>query len=177
MIRGVAPLIVAVLAIAGCGQSEGSSQRGALENYLARVEPIRLQVNRLLGGADPILSAYSDHRLDATAAQHRMGQLERRFAAYAVKIAALHPVPAELRAAQASYAHTFVFEDAYLSALVSALPERSYDDLPDTQSQQRATITAWRIRLEVLAKRLRVQLPSNIQTAGRGEIAPSPSGS
>jgi hypothetical protein len=106
-----------------------------------------------------------------------MDKLERRFAVYAVKIAALQPVPGALRAAQESYAHTYVLEDAYLSALVAALPKRRFDDLPNTQSQQRAAIIAWRIRLEVLAKRLKMRLPADIQAAGRGEIAPSPSGS
>jgi hypothetical protein len=94
-----------------------------------------------------------------------------------VKVAALRPVPPPLRAAQASYAHTYVLEDAYLSALVAALPGRRFEDLPDTQNRQRAAIIAWRIRLEVLADRLGVRLPADLQAAGRGEIAPSPSGS
>lgn len=177
MIWRVLSLSAAALIIAGCGQSESPSPRGELEAYLARVEPIRLQVNRLLDRADPILSAYGEHRLGAGAAQGRMDKLERRFAAYAVKIAALHPVPAALRSAQRSYAHTYVFEDAYLSALAAALPGREFGDLPNTQSRQRAAIIAWRIRLEVLANRLGVRLPGDLQAAGRGEIAPSPSGS
>jgi hypothetical protein len=148
-----------------------------LEAYLARVEPIRLQVNRLLDRADPILSAYSDHRLGAGAARRRFDALERRFAAYAVRIAALEGVPPGLRSAQDSYAHTYVLEDAYLSALAAALPERRFDDLPDTQNEQRAAIVAWRVQLEVLAERLGVRLPADLQAAGRGEIAPSPSGS
>jgi hypothetical protein len=163
--------------VAGCGHSESPSPQGDLEAYLTRVEPIRLQVNQLLDRADPILSAYGEHRLGAGAAQRRMAGLERRFAAYAVKIAALKPVPGALRAAQESYAHTYVLEDAYLSALAAALPGRQFGDLPTTQNQQRATIIAWRIRLEVLARRLGVRLPADIQAAGRGEIAPSPSGS
>lgn len=180
MIRAALTLGILALAIAGCGGSAASSApspAGQLEAYVARVEPIRLQVNHLLDRADPTLSAYGDHRLGAAAAERRMGALERRFAAYAVKIAALQPVPAALRRAQASYAHTYVLEDAYLSALAAALPERRFGDLPDTQSRQRATIIAWRIRLEVLADRLEVRLPADLQAAGRGEIAPSPSGS
>jgi hypothetical protein len=180
LIRGALSLAAAGLLLAGCGQSgqsEPASAKAQLQAYVARVEPIRLQVNRLLDRADPTLSAYGDRRLAAGAAQRRIEALERRFAAYAVRIAALHPVPPALRAAQASYAHTYVFEDAYLSALAAAIPERRFDDLPDTQSQQRAAIIAWRIRLEVLADRLRVRLPANLQAAGRGEIAPSPSGS
>lgn len=106
-----------------------------------------------------------------------MGELERRFAVYAVRIAALQPVPEALRAAQQSYAHTYVLEDAYLSALVAAMPTRQFDELPRTQGQQRAAIIAWRIRLQVLANQLAVRLPADIQAAGRGEIAPSPSGS
>ncbi len=106
-----------------------------------------------------------------------MNALEHQFAAYTVQINGLSPVPAELSAAQRSYAHTYILEDAYLSALVAAIPDRSFDDLPDTQDAQRAAIIGWRTRLEVLADRLGVQLPSDIGVAGRGEIAPSPMGS
>jgi hypothetical protein len=177
LIWRVASLAIAALTIAGCGHSEAPSAQGALEAYLAQVEPIRLQVNRLLDRADPILSAYGEDRIGAGAAQGRIDKLERRFAAYAVKIAALGSVPGALRAAQESYAHTYVLEDAYLSALAAALPGREFGDLPNTQSRQRAAIIAWRIRLEVLANRLGVQLPGDLQAAGRGEIAPAPSGS
>jgi hypothetical protein len=177
LIRAALSLGAVALIVAGCGQSAAPSPRGQLEAYVTRVEPIRLQVNHLLDRADPILSAYGEHRLGAGAAKRRVDALERRFAAYAVKIAALHPVPAALRQAQESYAHTYVLEDAYLSALAAALPGRQFEDLPNTQSQQRAAIIAWRIRLEVLADRLGVQLPADLQAAGRGEIAPSPSGS
>lgn len=142
-----------------------------------RVEPIRLGVNRLLDRADPTLSAYGEHNLGTRVALRRIEELERRFAAYAVEIATVQPVPEALRTAQESYAHTYVLEDAYLSALTAALPERQFDDLPNTQSQQRAAIVAWRIRLEVLANRLKVRLPADIQAAGRGEIAPAPLGS
>jgi hypothetical protein len=85
-------------------------------------------------------------------------------------------VPTPLRGAQRSYAHTYVLEDAYLSALVSALPDRDFEALPTTQSRQRAAIIAWRIRLEVVAGRLGMRLPADLQVAGRGEIAPSPLG-
>jgi hypothetical protein len=143
---------------------------------VAQVEPIRLGVNRLLERADPILAAYRDHRLSPRRAQRRMGALERGFAAYAKRIAALRPVPAALRAANRAYAHTYVLEDSYLNALVAALPERDFESLPDTQSRQRAAIIAWRIRLEVVADRLGIRLPADLQAAGRGEIAPSPLG-
>ena len=85
-------------------------------------------------------------------------------------------VPAALRGAHRAYAHTYVLEDSYLSALAAAVPEREFDDLPATQSRQRAAIIAWRIRLEVLARRLGIRLPGDLQRAGRGEIAPSPLG-
>jgi hypothetical protein len=166
-----------VIAIAGCGGGEAHSERSALRAYLDRVEPIRLGVNRLLAGADPILSALLDHRLGPRTAERRFDRLERRFATFAVRIAALRGTPVGLRSAQRSYAHTYVLEDAYLSALATALPERNFDQLPETQSRQRAAIIAWRIRLEVAAERLGVRLPSDIQAAGRGEIAPAPSGS
>jgi hypothetical protein len=166
------------LALAGCGGGGGDppSAGPALEAYVARVEPIRLAVNRLLDRADPILSAYGEHRLGPGEAHRRMDALERRFAAYAVKIAALRPVPPAVLAAHRAYAHTYVLEDSYLSALAAAVPERDFEDLPDTKDRQRAAIIAWRIRLEVLARRLGIRLPRDLQVAGRGEIAPSPTG-
>lgn len=176
MSRGALALGAVVLILAGCGQGKApSSPRSQLEAYLARVEPIRAQVNRLLGRADPILSAYGEDRLGARAAQRRIDALERRFAAYAVRVAEVRSAPPPLRALQRSYAHTYVLEDAYLSALAAALPERSFADLPDTQSRQRAAIVAWRIGLEAFADRLGTHLPADLQAAGRGEIAPSPS--
>lgn len=177
MSRRALALGAAALAIAGCGSGSSPSPRDQLAAYVSRVEPIRLRVNRLLDRADPTLSALSDHRLAATAAQRRLSRLERRFAADAVKIAAVAPIPASLRNAQRAYAHTYVLEDSYLSALVAALPDRSFDDLPHTQTQQRAAITAWRIQLELQAAKLHLPLPPDLQAAGRGEIAPSPSGS
>jgi hypothetical protein len=168
----------AALALAGCGGGgdEPPSSGQAVAAYVARVEPIRLAVNRLLDRADPILSAYSEHRLGPGQAQRRMDALERRFAAYAVKVAALGPVPPAVLAAHRAYAHTYVLEDSYLSALAAAIPERDFEDLPNTQARQRAAIIAWRIRLQVLARRLGIALPRDLQVAGRGEIAPSPTG-
>jgi hypothetical protein len=149
----------------------------ALVSYLRQVEPIRLAVNRLLEGADPILSAYHDNRISPRRASLRMGALERRFAAYTVDIAAIQPATAQLRAVNAPYAHTYIFEDSYLSALTSGLAGRNLDRLPDTQSAQRAAIIQWRTDLTVLARRARLDLPGDLQAAGRGEIAPSPNGS
>ncbi len=59
---------------------------------------------------------------------------------------------------------------------MSGLAEDDFDSLPDTQSDQRAAIIEWRVQLEILAMRLHVSLPADIQQAGRGEIAPSVSG-
>ncbi len=176
--RAAVAVGVSAVVLAGCGaggDDQGSAHH-SVEAYLARVEPIRLGVNRLLDGADPILSAYRDRRLGPGAAQRRMAALERRFAAYAIRIAALRGVPASLRGAQHAYAHTYVLEDSYLSALATALPERDYEGLPATQARQRAAIIGWRIRLEVVARRLGIRLPADLQLAGRGEIAPSPLG-
>lgn len=176
MSRRVLALGAIALAIAGCGGGTSPAPRDELAAYVSRVEPIRLRVNRLLDRADPTLSALSGHRLPTPAAQRRLGRLERHFAADAVKIAAVEPVPAAMRNAQRSYAHTYVLEDSYLSALVAALPNRSFDELPHTQTQQRAAITAWRIQLELQAAKLGLRLPADLQAAGRGEIAPSPTG-
>jgi hypothetical protein len=174
--------------VAACGASgdggasapASSASNGAgaaeLRAYLARVEPLRLAVNDLLDRADPVLGAYHEHRIGPREAQRRFGALERRFARYAAEVAAVRPVPRSIAAAQAAYAHTYVLEDSYLSALVAALPDRAFDELPHTADRQRAAIIAWRIRLEVLARRLGVRLPRDLQQAGRGEIAPSPEG-
>jgi hypothetical protein len=162
----------------GCGGGDSKQdQRQALDDYVARVEKVRLPVNELLDEADPITAAYRDHRISGEQAQRRFGALERRFAGYTVQIAALEPVPAEMRAAHYAYAHTYVFEDAYLSALDAGFEEGEFDNLPNTQHAQRAAIIAWRTRLQVVADRLGVRLPPDIQAAGRGEIAPSPEGS
>jgi hypothetical protein len=171
----VAALAV-LAALAGCGSATDAgppSAADALRTYVARIEPLRLAVNRLLERADPILGAYRERRIGPGAAQRRFGRLERRFAGYAARIAAIR-APAQLRRAARAYAHTYVLEDSYLSALAAALPDRSFDELPHTAERQRRAITAWRIRLEVAARRLGVRLPADLQQAGRGEIAPSP---
>src|ERR1035438_9397770 len=112
-VRGLALLAVSGLlaATAGCGgrsrSTEGSpqSQRTALLGYLREIEPLRLAVNRLLNGADPILADYARGRLSTLAASRRMGALEARFAAYTVDIAAIEPATPGLRGLHALYAH------------------------------------------------------------------------
>jgi hypothetical protein len=178
--RVAAVIAAGALAVAAGGCGDGASRPAAarreLAAYVGRVEPIRTRVNDLLDRADPILAAYRRRELMAGTAGRRLEALERRFAAEARRIAAVPAVPARLRAAQRAYAHTYVLEDAYLSALVPALPDRDFGTLPATQSRQRAAIIAWRIGLEVSAARLGVRLPADVQKAGRGEIAPSPLG-
>lgn len=165
------------LAMAGCGaDTTTADRRQALEDYVAAVQPIRLGVNELLDRADPILGGYRDGDLSVAQARHRLGRLERGVADYAVRIAQVEPVPDEMRAAQNAYAHTFVLQDTYLSALVAALRGRDFQDLPHFQSAQRAAIIAWRTRLQVLADLWGARLPANLQVAGRGEISPSPTG-
>jgi hypothetical protein len=170
-------------AIAGCGAQSSSprrsaaSERAALAAYLRQVEPPRLAVNRLLDGADPILSGYHRGAISARQASLRMGALERRFAAYSVDVNAIRAATPQLRALQAIYAHTYILEDSYLSALTVGLSERELDELPNTQSAQRAAIIAWRTGLEVLARRAGFVLPADLRVAGRGEIRPSPDGS
>jgi hypothetical protein len=165
------------LAAAGCGSDTSTAdRRQALEDYVAAVQPIRLGINELLDRADPILEGYRDGELSAAQAERRMGRIERGAADYAVRIASVEPVPDEMRAAQDAYAHTFVLQDTYLSALVAALKDREFDELPEFQNEQRAAIIAWRTRLQVLANRWGAQLPADLQIAGRGEISPAPTG-
>jgi hypothetical protein len=172
-----------VVVLGGCESQTGSAasaqrrQRAAIDRYVGEVEPIRLAVNKLLAGADPTLTAFHDRRIPTSEAARRMGQLEQRFASYAVDIAAVDPPTAQLHALNAGYASTYVLEDAYLSALVAGLADGELTDLPDTQAAQRAAIIRWRIGLTVLARAADAPLPADLQQAGRGEIAPSANGS
>jgi hypothetical protein len=172
---GIALLAVSI--VAGCGaDTTTADRRQALEDYVAKVQPIRLGINELLDEADPILEGYRDGDLSAAQAGRRLGRIERGTAAYAVQIASIQDVPDELRAAQDAYAHTFVLQDTYLSSLVASLKTREFDELPHFQNQQRAAIIAWRTRLQVLGNRWGARLPADLQIAGRGEISPSPTG-
>jgi hypothetical protein len=176
-LAAVVAVSVAALTIAGCGSDTTTAdRRHALEDYVAAVQPIRLGINRLLDRADPILEGYRDGDLTAREAQRRIDRLERGVAAYAVRIAAIDAVPNEMHAAHDAYAHTFVLQDTYLSALAAAIPGREFDELPHFQNEQRAAIIAWRTRLQVLADRWGAKLPADLQVAGRGEISPSPEG-
>jgi hypothetical protein len=169
-----------LVACSGGHSSPGAaanSTRAGLERYLTQIEPIRLGVNRLLEGADPILAGFREHRISAGKAASRMAGLERRFAASTVAVAAIRPELQALRGLHEGYAETYVLEDAYLSALVSGLARRELADLPDTQSAQRAAIIRWRTGMMVLAKEAHIALPADLQQAGRGEIAPSPGAS
>jgi hypothetical protein len=138
---------------------------------------VRLPVNDLLEGADPILDAYHSHSITPAEASSRMGDLEQRFAAYTLQMAEIAPSDAQLRAINAPYAHTYLFEDSYLATLASDLNEGSFDNLPTTQGAQRLAIIEWRTQLELVAAKQHVSLPADIQQAGRGEIAPAPQGS
>jgi hypothetical protein len=168
---GLLLLIGVVVFSVSCGVS-GTSSAG-LKSYMDAVEPIRLGVNHLLDGADPVLEAFREHKISGQQAAEAMGRLEKQFAAYTVDINALEPSDQALAAIHAPYAHTYVLEDSYLNALVSGLSNGDLSNLPNTQSEQRAAIIEWRIQLEVLARQLGVSLPADLQQAGRGEIAPS----
>jgi hypothetical protein len=153
------------------------TERTALVQYMSHVEPIRLAVNRLLEGADPLLSAFRSGRISPRRAGTLMRGLERRFAVYTAAIGAIEPADSVLATMHRPYAFTCVLEDAYLSALAAALPTGRFANLPDTQASQRAAIIKWRTQLSGLARRLGVHLPADLHVAGRGEIAPAPTGS
>jgi hypothetical protein len=148
-----------------------------LRAYLAAVEPIRLGVNQLLNGADPVLEGYRNKKLSGMQASVRMGALEQTFERYTVEINALEREDPVLRSINVPYAHTFILEDSYLNALVNGLAGGELSNLPNTQNDQRAAIIEWRVQLEILGRRLHVALPADLQQAGRGEIAPQVSGS
>jgi hypothetical protein len=170
---------VLLLAAAACGQTPAvrtGTSAADLRAYIAAVEPIRLAVNTLLQGADPIIEGFQKHTLTDAQAAAKMGALEQTFANDTVDINALQPSDHTLAAINAPYANTFILEDSYLNALVNGMAEDDVSNLPNTQSDQRAAIIEWRVQLEVLARELGVTLPTDLQQAGRGEIAPSVSG-
>jgi hypothetical protein len=178
--RIIAAAAISVV-VAGCGGGGGAgtasvsrAERQTLRSYVARIEPLRLGVNKLLYGAGPLLGGYREQRLSAAAAQRGMRRLERRFAAYEARVAAVQPVPPDLVAAQHAYAHTYVLEDAYLRALTAALPMRDWASLPHFESRQRRAIVAWRAAVALEAARVGVPVPSDLAVAGGGEMAPSP---
>ncbi|MGZ4274890.1 MAG: hypothetical protein ACXVRP_14155, partial [Solirubrobacteraceae bacterium] len=108
-------ILAAVLSTGGCGGDSGdrgTPSRRALVSYMQRVEPIRLAVNRLLDQADPILEAYRGHRISPKEAGRRFDRLERRFAGYTERIAAIEPKNAMLAQLHRPYAHTYILEDA-----------------------------------------------------------------
>jgi hypothetical protein len=179
-----AGVALAVAIVAGCGatttgQVKPGSQVSAqdLTSYVAAVQRIRLPVNQLLERADPILNAYHRHRISPLRASHRFARLEGKFAAFALQAQQISPPDVTLQAVNAPYAHTYFLEDSYLATLASDLREGDFDNLPNTQGAQRLAIIEWRIQLEVLAAKANVTLPSNLQQAGRGEIAPAIDGS
>jgi hypothetical protein len=149
----------------------------SLRSYLAGVEPVRLGVNRLLESADPVIAGDRDHHLSGEQAATAMGRLEQSFARYMVEINGLQPSDAMLAGINAPYAHAYILEDAYLNALTSGLSNGDLSSLPDTQSEQRDAIIEWRVQPELLAQQLSLALPADLQQAGRGEMAPSVSGS
>jgi hypothetical protein len=179
-VRG-ALLLGCLLVLGACTSSTPSARppasRNQLSSYLRDVEPLRLGVNDLLEGADPILEAYRDGRTTGAQAQHQMDALEQRFAGYERSVLALRPGNTWLRTVHEAYAHTYIEEDAYLRALADALPSRNYSALPRTAEQQRETVAVWREHLETLARRIGYPLPADLHIAGRGEIAPDPNGS
>ncbi|HEY7439395.1 MAG TPA: hypothetical protein VIC35_08355 [Acidimicrobiia bacterium] len=174
-------LLGCLLALGACTSGSSSARssvsRTELAAYLHDVEPLRLGVNDLLEGAEPILGAYREGRITGVQAQQQMQALEHRFALYEHGVLALRPANTFLRSIHEPYAHTYVQEDAYLRALASALPSRSYARLPRTAGQQREKVAVWREHLETVARRLGYRLPADLHIAGRGEIAPDPNGS
>jgi hypothetical protein len=182
--------VVAVIAVAGGCQSSTSNRASTsatasdagvsaaeLRAYVKEIEAVRLPVNDLLEGADPILEAYHEKKITPAVASGRMSALEQRFADYLVDVNALEPANPALAKLHTPYAHTYFYEDSYLNALASDLNDGNFDNLPNTQNAQRLAIIEWRTQLQILARKLGVTLPPDLDQAGRGEIAPSPGGS
>jgi len=173
---GAAAVGLSMLAAAGCGGGNHKVPAADVRSYVAAVEKVRLPVNTLLNGADPILDAYHDHRITPAQASARMGALEQAFAGYTMHMQQIEPSNRQLEAMNAPYAQTYFYEDSYLATMASDLAEGDFDNLPNTQDAQRLAIIIWRTRLEAVAARSGVTLPADVQQAGRGEIAPGPPG-
>ena len=186
MTRGLIGLLGAAALATGCtsGASPSASASASsapttvtaaqLQDYVAEVEPVRLAVNDLLDEADPILDAYRAHSITPEVAGQQMSELESKFAVQLVAVESIVPADATLRELHRPYADTFIDEDTYLAALAAALPHGEFAELPDTRNDQRRAIVVWRTQLEVLAGQTGASLPDDLQQAGRGEIAPSP---
>jgi len=173
---GATAVGLSMLAAAGCGRDDHKVSAADVRGYVAAVEKVRLPVNSLLNGADPILEAYHDHRITPAQASARMGALEQTFARYTLQMQEIEPSSSQLKAINAPYAQTYFYEDSYLATMASDLSEGDFDNLPDTQDAQRLAIVIWRTKLEAIAARSGVTLSADIQQAGRGEIAPGPPG-
>jgi hypothetical protein len=177
----------AAVLVSACGSGPAALTAGApataaisagqLGSYVTAVEAVRLPVNQLLSQADPILDAYRDHRITPAAAAQRMSEMEQEFAALAVAMDTITPANPALARINAPYAHTYMLEDSYLATLAADLADGNFSNLPDTQDQQRLAIIEWRTALQLAAGRAGYLLPADLQQAGRGEIAPGPTGS
>ena len=179
MVSGAAVVSVTMLsATAGATSTQPSFVSApALRAYVAQVEKVRLPVNAMLEGTDPIIEAFNDHQVTPAQASLEMNNLEERFAGYVLAMQEIRPSNKALTRANKPYAYAYYLEDNYLSTLASDLNEGDFENLPNTQDQQRLDIIVWRTQMELLAKSDGVKLPADIQQAGRGEIAPSLSGS
>jgi predicted small lipoprotein YifL len=170
--------LLVLTAVTGCGSGgNGKVPSSQVRAYVTAVEKVRLPVNTLLNGADPILDAYHDKSITPAQASARFGAMEKQFAAYTVAMQQIDPSNSRLQALNTPYAGTYFYEDSYLATLASDLSEGDFDNLPNTQDAQRLAIVIWRTRLQVIADQSGVTLPPDIQQAGRGEIAPAIDGS
>ncbi len=158
--RLVAGLVIGVL-IVGCASSASTTRTGAdpgvsateLRDYVAQVEKVRLPVNSLLDGADPILEGFHDKTITPDVAADQMDALEQRFAGYLLDANAISPSNKVLAKMNTPYARTYFYEDAYLATLASDLREGDFDNLPNTQDAQRLAIIEWRTQLDVAGPR------------------------
>lgn len=163
-------------AATACGGGSDTVPAADVRAYVAAVESVRLPVNDLLNRADPILNALHDHKITPDQASARMGKLEAMFAGYLLKVQQIDPSNGQLKTINTPYANTYFYEDSYLATLASDLRDGDFDNLPNTQDAQRLAIIIWRTKLEAIAARSGVTLPADLQQAGRGEIAPGPTG-
>lgn len=183
-VRSLLAVVAVALALTGSARSHSASLAAAktvpsttpaaLRTYLAQVEAVRLPVNAILEDASPILDGFHAYRLTRAQASARMGDFERSFAAYALQMAQIASAGAALAAINTPYAQADLYEDSSLATLAADLTDSDFDFLPNTQAARRLAIIEWRTRLEVLAAKLAVTLPADIQQAGRGELAPGP---
>ena len=177
----VAVTCAVVSMVAGCGSSGSSTPNGMtagqVQDYLAQVEPVRRSVNDLLEGADPILHAYRSHQITPDQAARRMNDLEARFAVQGATVEAISSPDPPSRRSTAPTRTPTNSKTPTCGPWPPRSPTATSPICPTRRMPNARQSPHGESELEVLAQQTGATLPDDLQQAGRGEIAPSPTGS